>query len=248
MANQVFLTVNDDQEYVIDAKNCETNYFIRLQNAVANIKYDITNAIVNILFINDFNEQITINDQGKIDNQSEVEVMFIDLINHDYLQSSSIDVCHGSSLSVITKFLTFKKRQIKMLYRNIDPQTNIKIDNSCVSLDQSDLQFECIGKIVNGAKFSKNMQASRCLTIDYPKQSLIEPVLLIDENEVEAAHALSSGTIDPDVLYYLNSRGISYKEAMNLIIHSYLLPQVEQLAIFTNGEELLEELSRKVVF
>lgn len=247
MSNREVIEINDALTYCLDAKNSEMNYFLKLNSPEVNIEYAIDHSVVNILVINEYEGTIKINDHGTIDSDSQVKIMFIDLLNDDYTQDSSIDVLHGSILKVITKFLTVNKRTVNMNYRNIDHHTEISIDNSCVSLDASELNFECVGKIVNGAKYSKNMQASRCLTIDHPKHALIKPVLLIDENEVEAAHALSSGTIDPDVLYYLNSRGISYKQAMNLIIHSYLLPQKEEVEMFGDGDAIIAELSKKVV-
>lgn len=38
------------------------------------------------------------------------------------------------------------------------------------------------------------------------------PILLIDEDDVEAGHAASVGRVDPEQLYYLMSRGISQKK------------------------------------
>ena len=45
---------------------------------------------------------------------------------------------------------------------------------------------------------------------------------MIDEDDVEASHSLSSGTIDEDVLFYMNTKGIDYSAAMRLFISSYL--------------------------
>lgn len=248
MANNKSVFINDDCEYCLNINNEDENYLIYLRSKTINIHYQISNAHANIIFVNDTNKDVLINDSGQITDNSEVKMMFIDLIKHNYSQDSRIDVLNGSSLKVVTKFLTYTQRKVKMFYQNVNQHTQIGIDNSCVCLDDSLLNFECIGKVAKGAKHSVNKQASRCLTIDHPSQALVKPVLLIDENDVEAAHALSSGTIDQDVLYYLNSRGISYQAAMNLIIHSYLLPKFEEIEMF--GEEahkLIENLSKKVV-
>ena len=46
------------------------------------------------------------------------------------------------------------------------------------------------------------------------------PVLLCHEEDVEGAHGVSTGKIDNEKLLYMMSRGISYKEALKLIIKS----------------------------
>ena len=45
--------------------------------------------------------------------------------------------------------------------------------------------------------------------------------LHIDENDVEAAHSCSVGSVNLDHLYYLQTRGFSYEQAKSLLIKSY---------------------------
>ena len=72
------------------------------------------------------------------------------------------------------------------------------------------------------------------------------PVLNIDECDVEASHSLSSGTIDEEVLFYMNSRGLSQTNALSLLLHSYLMPDDEFYKIFENGEMIKEKAASKV--
>ncbi len=52
---------------------------------------------------------------------------------------------------------------------------------------------------------------------------LIEPILEIDTNEVEASHYLTIGTYDEDSLLYLNSLGVEYTDAKKLLKKSFML-------------------------
>ncbi len=44
------------------------------------------------------------------------------------------------------------------------------------------------------------------------------PSLLVDENEVNASHAATVGSLDEEKIFYLMSRGLTREEALKFII------------------------------
>ena len=46
--------------------------------------------------------------------------------------------------------------------------------------------------------------------------------MLIDENDVEASHATSVGSVDENQLFYMQTRGLTKKEVLSLIAVGYL--------------------------
>ena len=56
----------------------------------------------------------------------------------------------------------------------------------------------------------------------------IRPNLFIDENDVVASHSAHIGKCNDEELFYLMSRGITKKEAENLIIQGFLLNGLEE--------------------
>ena len=74
----------------------------------------------------------------------------------------------------------------------------------------------------------------------------ILPELLIDENDVNASHAMSIGRVDDDQLYYLMSRGLSVKQCTSLISTGYLMPITDTLNNEVLKEKLKEEMERKL--
>lgn len=240
------IVLTDNKLINIHVSSQNMTYFIRIKTNEVNIDYAIDGGQVKVLILNDFMGDVLINDSGYVKNHGKLEITYIDLNKFNYNQVSHVDVYQDSILNITSKYLAINNKVIKMDYINREKYSEINIDNSCVALDNSDFLLECIGKIEKGAKASKNHQKSRCLIIDKPKRSNIQPILLIDENDVEASHSLSSGTIDQDVLYYLNSRGISYKQAMILLIHSYLLIDEEILNEYGLDQSILDELNLKV--
>lgn len=55
------------------------------------------------------------------------------------------------------------------------------------------------------------------------EESVCTPNLLVSSNEVEVNHAATISCVDPNYLFYLNSKGISNESATKLIKNGYLL-------------------------
>ena len=51
-------------------------------------------------------------------------------------------------------------------------------------------------------------------------KSIALPMLLCTEEDVEGNHSTASGKVDEKQLFYIMTRGISYKEAVKLIVKS----------------------------
>lgn len=106
--------------------------------------------------------------------------------------------------------------------------------------------FNGIGYIKHGGTKSIANQESRVLMLSENARGDANPILLIDEDDVEAGHAASVGRVDPEQLYYLMSRGISRTESERLVIHGFLDPVVRELPIEDVKRQLREVIERKV--
>ena len=104
--------------------------------------------------------------------------------------------------------------------------------------------FNGIGYIKHGGTKSIANQESR-VNLSENARGDANPILLIDEDDVEAGHAASVGRVDPEQLYYLMSRGISRTEAERLVIHGFLDPVVRELPIEDVKRQLRELLNVK---
>ncbi|MBA8759511.1 Fe-S cluster assembly protein SufD [Staphylococcus schleiferi subsp. coagulans] len=106
--------------------------------------------------------------------------------------------------------------------------------------------FNGIGHIKHGGSGSAANQESRVLMLSEHARGDANPILLIDEDDVEAGHAASVGRVDPEQLYYLMSRGISQREAERLVIHGFLDPVVRELPIEDVQRQLREVIELKI--
>ena len=209
------------------------------------IEYRLKDGDYKLLIFNNADKDIVLRESGSIENAN-VEIDLLELNRHNYHQESSIDVMKGSSLTVHTTYLGINEKKIAYRLTNKERDSQITISNNVVCLQDADFVLDVIGRIEKGAKNSRCFQKSRCLTFENPRQSRILPVLEIDENDVEASHSLSSGTIDQDVLFYMNSRGLSRKDALTLLLVSYLMPDEDFYRDFEEGLDIKALADKKV--
>lgn len=96
------------------------------------------------------------------------------------------------------------------------------MENYGVVLENGKYYMDATGKIDKGAHGSISHQASHALCFESKQQATIRPQLLIDDNDVEASHATTVGSIDDNQLFYMQSRGLSVKVAAALLTMGYL--------------------------
>lgn len=83
-------------------------------------------------------------------------------------------------------------------------------------------------RILNGAKNANGYFNSKVLLFDDAKGRSV-PSLEIDENEVKAGHASTIGRPDENQLFYLRSRGLTEREAEELIVTGFFEPAIRLL-------------------
>lgn len=120
------------------------------------------------------------------------------------------------------------------------------INQRGVILEKSELIFNGIGQIIHGAHGSKADQQNRVLIMSDQARGDANPILLIDENDVEAGHAASVGPVDPHQMYYLMSRGIPRKQAERMVIRGFLGAVLSAIPAADVRKKLIDILERKL--
>nr|MDD3720695.1 Fe-S cluster assembly protein SufB [Candidatus Gracilibacteria bacterium] len=69
------------------------------------------------------------------------------------------------------------------------------------------------------------------LLIDADSKSYTIPVIKTDNSDSTVAHEASAGRINPEYLFYLQSRGISEDEAKVMIVNGFISPVVKELPL-----------------
>ena len=163
------------------------------------------------------------------DSQLNVYTAFFD--GHDLYTDTFTSLDGDGSQADVKTVAISNGHQRSEVHTRIDNHglhTNGMIQQNGVALDHGVLNFHAVGKIYHGSHQSKSNQESRLLTLNKASRGETDPVLLIEDNDVDAGHAASIGKVDADQLYYLQSRGLTLQQAQILLTKGFLLPVINK--------------------
>ena len=152
----------------------------------------------------------------------------------------------NAQVNLFSAILTQSAKEYTILCEHHVPFTYSTIKNYFVLLEKGVCKIDATGRINKGALGSKSHQVSKGLTFGSQKSAVILPQLLIDENDVEASHAATLGQIDENQMYYLQSRGMSERQATQLITYGYLLPIAEAIKDEALKQKCIHQIEMKV--
>lgn len=134
------------------------------------------------------------------------------------LQSVSLSEATNSFESFVRCIHNVGDTKSEQLYK-------VALGDSSKSFFRGEIQIE------EGADLSSSTQLSQALLLSKSAQSITEPVLRISADDVEAAHGSTSGALNAEELFYLESRGIDPSEAQKMIVSGFLLDVVDQVQL-----------------
>ncbi len=105
-------------------------------------------------------------------------------------------------------------------------------------------------RIAQHAQRSDAYQANRNLMLGDNARAESIPALEIIANDVRCTHGATVGKIDPEQLFYLQSRGLSRPEAVQLLVRGFFFPvlqHIEQEYISERMSEIIEERTATVI-
>ena len=152
----------------------------------------------------------------------------------------------GSQIYLNSASLVKNDRRLIYRFNHQAQHTFGNMENFVVTLEKGTLSLHAVGRIEKDAANSETHQTTRVLNFNATERASVFPQLFIDNNDVKASHAESSGQVDPEQLYYLKSRGLSGDEAISLIVKGYLSSILENIKNETIRETLLSSIERKV--
>lgn len=118
------------------------------------------------------------------------------------------------------------------------------------SLD-SHSSFSYIGKIIidSTASATESYLEQKDLILGEKAQSHSQPILEIHNHDVQASHASSTGRIQLSELFYLMSRGVSEKDAKNILQQAFFAAALKEITdekILIKIEKYLQKKEKNV--
>ncbi|HWI61422.1 MAG TPA: Fe-S cluster assembly protein SufD [Symbiobacteriaceae bacterium] len=107
--------------------------------------------------------------------------------------------------------------------------------------------FRGNGQIKYKARNCSTYQRQQALVLSPRCRADAIPALIIDENEVAGAgHAATVGKLDEEQLFYLMARGLSRKQAINMLVMAFLAPVLDQIPVEDLRTEMTSLMGEKV--
>lgn len=117
--------------------------------------------------------------------------------------------------------------------------SNMRIRN--IVVNDSKIFSNGLIRIEQKARNSQAHQKIEGLILDDESSVFAQPIMEVENNEVKCSHGSSISQVPVEILYYLQSRGISKKEALKLIVKGYF-------EVVLNGvdDKIKIELEKKI--
>lgn len=198
---------------------CHNNTNVKYTTIEAN--KNETNSKVNFYVLENVNievDTLSLNDE-KVDNC--LNVYLLKQFSHLVLNNAIIN---NTSLVQAYDFNVY----------HLNKDSDSTLTNYAICKDNSVLNINSNGIIKQGCSKSKIMQKSKGIILDLTSAISANPLLQIDEFDVEANHGASIGAIDDEDLYYLMSRGLTKSQSEQLIVSGYMQPIISKM----NEEQL----------
>ena len=171
-----------------------------------------------------FDRELTINNKYDIKKGSLNIVRFYNNIKVD--QIDNINLYNGSSINYNFSNICRGVENYIININHNEKNTKSNINNKSIALMNSDIKYTINSSVFKKCVDSLLDQNTRIVTMGECNTS-IKPNMFIDLDQVEARHGSVIGSFKEDQIFYLMSKGISYNDALKLLIKGYLLSNFE---------------------
>jgi Fe-S cluster assembly protein SufD len=112
--------------------------------------------------------------------------------------------------------------------------------------DRSRSVYEGGIKVAKGAQQTDAYQANRNLMLSKNAHADSIPGLEIEAHEVRCTHGSTTSQMDPEELFYLQTRGIQTEPATRLIVEGFFVPVLDRIPLREVRDRLKDAIHRKM--
>ena len=136
----------------------------------------------------------------------------------------------NSKINYLFRNIASDEQNYTMVVYHNNKNTESNIINNSVNINEGTTNFNITSVVYNGITNCTLNQTNKIINLN-DKECRINPNLLIEENDVIANHSALIGKFNEEEIFYLMSRGISRKDAINLLIKGFLTNGIENKKI-----------------
>ncbi len=128
----------------------------------------------------------------------------------------------------------------------MEKKTNVDIDVQGALKDSSKKNFKGTIDFKKVAKSKRKRERILHVIIRQGKINSTSNAFLCTEADVEGNHSTASGKVDESAVFYIMSRGLSYKEAVRLLVKANFNKIIEGIQDEEVKTEILQEIDKRL--
>jgi Fe-S cluster assembly protein SufD len=101
-------------------------------------------------------------------------------------------------------------------------------------------------KVFPGAQRTDGFQANRNLILEKTARADSIPGLEIEADDVRCTHGATVSQLDPEEVFYIQSRGLPLQETQRLIVQGFFAPVIDRIPSESVRERLTDEIVKKL--
>ena len=224
-------------------KECFHNGVIKI-NALKNSKIDVI--VVNTMNKNSNNFEAY---ENIIESNASVNYTIIDIGGKNSITNYYSNILGEKAKNDLKTIYLGAENNIKDLNYIAElrgKQSFIDIDVQGALSGNAKKNFKGTIDFKKGCKKAKGNENEFCMLLSEKARSIALPMLLCTESDVEGNHSTASGKVDNQELFYIMSRGLSYNEAVKLIVKARFNKILSRIADEDLRNEIIEEIEERL--
>lgn len=248
LVNQIDICATGNANIIIEYKSstnkeCFHNGVIKVfakENAKLNI------AVINLLNSNSEHFEAM---ENILEDNSDLNYTIIDIGGKNSIQNYYSNIIGKSAKNDLKTIYLGSENQIK----DINYIAELRGQKSFVDIDvqgalkeNAKKNFKGTIDFKKGCKQAKGNENEFCMLLSEKAKSLALPMLLCTEDDVEGNHSTASGKVDKEQLFYIMTRGLSYKEAVKLIVRANFNKTIERILDEEVKQNIIKEIDERL--
>ena len=248
LVNQIDICATGNANIIIEYKSstnkeCFHNGVIKVFTK-ENAKLNIT--VINLLNSNSEHFEAM---ENILEDNSDLNYTIIDIGWKNSIQNYYSNIIGKSAKNDLKTIYLGSENQIK----DINYIAELRGQKSFVDIDvqgalkeNAKKNFKGTIDFKKGCKQAKGNENEFCMLLSEKAKSLALPMLLCTEDDVEGNHSTASGKVDKEQLFYIMTRGLSYKEAVKLIVRANFNKTIERILDEEVKQNIIKEIDERL--
>jgi Fe-S cluster assembly scaffold protein SufB len=250
LLDNIEIVANENSKATIIVKYETDSQVTGFHNGIIRVKAN-KNANIQVIIANFMNTKSNnfISIENELDESSKVNYCIIDLGGKNSITNYYSNLLGNDSNNILNTIYLGKENQVFDLNYIAElrgKKSNIEIEAQGALKDYAKKHFKGTIDFKKGCKKAKGNENEFCMLLSENAKSIALPMLLCTEDDVEGNHSTASGKVDEEMLFYIMTRGLSYNEAIKLIVKANFNKIIDRIKDEDVKQIVINEIDKKL--